>query len=222
MQVQTYCGGMVETNGYLVSCGGDAFAVDAPEGMADWLEERRKNDPASAGRWAGLLLTHGHWDHIVDAARIQKQFQSPVFIHRDSAPLLENPSIQSAFNPFCRIDPCQPDHILEHETEITEKNLLIRLFHCPGHCPGSLCFYFPEEKVLFGGDVLFAGGVGRWDLPGGSQEALFRSIAKNLLTLPDETRVFPGHGPPTTIGRERQTNPYLLDFQAVNQGRSSK
>jgi len=214
--VQTYCGGMVETNGYLVMRGKAAFVVDAPEGMADWIEEHGRN---FTGRWTGLFLTHGHWDHIVDAARIQKRFRMPVFIHRDSAPLLEDPSVQAAFNPFCRVDACRPERVLEREIEIAEVDCRVRLFHCPGHCPGSLCFYFPEDGILFGGDVLFAGGVGRWDLPGGSRETLFHGITKNLLTLPDETRIYPGHGPSTTIGQERRTNLYLLDLKT---GRSEK
>ena len=209
MQVQTYCGGMVETNGYLVREKDCAFVVDAPEGMASWVEEKCAHHSI---RLVGLFLTHGHWDHIVDAKQIQQKFHVPVFIHRDSAPLLTNPSIQVAFNPFYKIEGCKPDRVIDQENEIAQEGFTIRLFHCPGHCPGSLCYYLDREKLLFGGDVLFAGGVGRWDLPSGSQEILFAGIAQNLLVLADDTQVFPGHGPNTTIGQERRTNPYLMEL----------
>jgi glyoxylase-like metal-dependent hydrolase (beta-lactamase superfamily II) len=83
------------------------------------------------------------------------------------------------------------------------------VFEVPGHCPGSLCFYFEEEGALFGGDVLFRGGIGRWDLPGGDHELLITGIVRKILPLPDATKVYPGHGPATTVGRERATNPFL-------------
>ena len=84
-----------------------------------------------------------------------------------------------------------------------------QIFHVPGHCPGSLCFLLPGENTLVGGDVLFQGGVGRWDLPGGDREVLFDGIRRKLLPLPDDTIVLPGHGPATTIGHERSENPFL-------------
>ncbi len=206
MKVETYCGGMVETNGYLITRDGLGWAVDAPEGMCDWLLERRRG---GGFRLVGLLLTHGHWDHIVDARPIQAEFRVPVWIHRDSAPLLRTPSLQAAYNPFCAIEPCIPDRELGDEKRAELGGLEWELRLCPGHCPGSLVFHLPEEKILWGGDVLFAGGVGRWDIPGGSEEQLFHSITDQLLPLPDDTRVLPGHGEGTTIGRERKSNPYL-------------
>ncbi len=206
MNVEIFCGGMAETNGYLLTRRGAAWAVDAPEGMAAWLAERLRQGDA---RLAGLLLTHGHWDHIVDAAAIQSAFHVPVWIHHDCALLLEDPSLQSAYNPFCKIPPCHPDRVLHAEERAELAGLDLELFHCPGHCPGSVCYHLKDSKMLFGGDVLFAGGVGRWDLPGGSRQALSQSIQTKILPLPDETRVFPGHGPSTTVGIERKTNPYL-------------
>ena len=210
MQAHVYCGGMAETNGYLIQAGSAALLVDAPEGMADWvatLSHQLQLQPA------GLLLTHGHWDHIVDAAKIQRKFNVPVWIHRDSAPLLEQPAIQAAFNPFLEIEPCRADRVLEAEGNLTLAVFQFDCRLCPGHCPGSLCFYFAAERWLFGGDVLFAGGVGRWDLPGGSRERLAAAIASRLLTLPGETRVFAGHGPATTLDKERRTNPFLAGLQ---------
>lgn len=197
---------MAETNGYLVTEGTSAIAFDAPEGMADFLEDSLRK---SGAKLAALLLTHGHWDHIVDAAAIQARFKAPVFIHRDCAPLLEHPQIQAAFNPFVDVPPCVPERRLDSEKTLEVGGFQFGLLLCPGHCPGSLCFHLAREQWLFGGDVLFAGGVGRWDLPGGSQEDLIGSIQKRILVLPDETKVFPGHGPATTVGRERRSNPYI-------------
>jgi glyoxylase-like metal-dependent hydrolase (beta-lactamase superfamily II) len=90
-----------------------------------------------------------------------------------------------------------------------EGGVEFQILEVPGHCPGSLCFFEKSERVLFGGDVLFAGGVGRWDLPGGDRDLLLGGIREKLLTLGDDVRVFPGHGPETTIGDERASNPYL-------------
>lgn len=206
MNLETFCGGMAETNGYLISCGATAVAVDAPEGMEDFLASALDGRGAQL---AALLLTHGHWDHIVDAAAIKKRFGTPVFIHRDSSPLLERPEIQAAFHPFAAIPPCAPDRRLDSEEELDIGPFRFALLHCPGHCPGSLGFHLAAAKWLFGGDVLFAGGVGRWDLPGGSREELLAAIREKMFGLSEETIVYPGHGPSTTIGRERRSNPYV-------------
>lgn len=214
MEVDVYCGGAVETNGYLVRQGDAAILVDAPEGMADWVRDRGRSMKFQP---LGLLLTHGHWDHIADARAIQQRFDAPVWIHRDSAPLLEKPAIQAAFNPFLELKPCKPDRLIESEGPATLANFGFDCLFCPGHCPGSVCFYFSTEKLLFGGDVLFAGGVGRWDLPGGSHEELMASIASRLLALPSETRVFPGHGRETTMGGERRGNPFLAGLKSTVQ-----
>ncbi|MBI4026246.1 MAG: MBL fold metallo-hydrolase [Verrucomicrobia bacterium] len=214
MNVETYCGGMADTNGYWIENDRVALLIDAPAGMGGWAGARCRERKA---RVAGLLLTHGHWDHIADAAAIQQELGVPVWIHRESAPLLEYPEIQAAFNPFQKIDPCKPDRVLEAEVRSRLEMFHFELLLCPGHCPGSLCLHFPDEKKLFAGDVLFAGGVGRWDLPGGSKEELMSSIANKLLVLPDETRIFPGHGPSTTVGEERRMNPFLAAFRPPRQ-----
>jgi glyoxylase-like metal-dependent hydrolase (beta-lactamase superfamily II) len=99
--------------------------------------------------------------------------------------------------------------ILTATPDVELAGLNFAVLEVPGHCPGSLCFHLPAENVLFGGDVLFRGGIGRWDLPGGDHELLVTGIRDKILPLPDGTRVFPGHGPATTVGHERQTNAWL-------------
>jgi len=210
MDVDVFCGGMVQTNGYLVTQDGAALVVDAPEGITDWVESRCTKQRLKP---AALLVTHGHWDHTLEAAAIQKRLQVPVLIHRDSQRLLEEPAMQAAYSPFYELEACRADRVLNQETELKLGPFACKLLLCPGHCPGSLCFYFSKEGMLFGGDVLFQGAVGRWDLPGGSEGALMNSIRTRILPLPDETRIFPGHGPTTTVGDERRANPFLLGLQ---------
>jgi hydroxyacylglutathione hydrolase len=208
INVELFCGGLAETNGYLLTLENQALVIDAPEGMADWVESRYSKAKFTK---LGALITHGHWDHIVDAVPLKKAGY-PLFIHHDSAPLLEAPEIQASFNPY-HLEPCPADRILRKETSFNLGAFEMLLLLCPGHCPGSLCFYFEKQKMLFGGDVLFAGGVGRWDLPGASQKVLFQSL-RQILELPDDVEVFPGHGPTTTIGQERQTNSYLAGLSS--------
>ncbi|MDD2707509.1 MAG: MBL fold metallo-hydrolase [Verrucomicrobiae bacterium] len=205
MQLELYCGGPVETNGYWLRKGKTVLLIDAPMGMLQWAKARQAREPGL--KWGGLLITHGHWDHIGDALGFQ-QLGMPVYAHRDGALLIEKPEIQNPFNPFCELQPCRPDGELKGKTSLKFGELEVRLLECPGHCPGSVCFYVPDEKIVFTGDVLFAGAVGRWDLPGGSREVLMGSIGKNLIVLPGETRILAGHGPETTILREKQANPF--------------
>ncbi len=109
------------------------------------------------------------------------------------------------------VDPVQPGELLEEGSSYQVGPLDFEVLHVPGHCPGSLCWLEKKSRVLFGGDVLFAGGVGRWDLPGGDRELLLGGIRGKLFPLGDEVRVLPGHGPGTTLGVERRSNPYLQE-----------
>jgi len=108
------------------------------------------------------------------------------------------------------IEPVEPDTSLVEGVPLRAGGINLSLLEVPGHCPGSVCFYLRDQGVVFCGDTLFAGGVGRWDLPGGSKDLLIAKIQQKLLTLPADTIVYPGHGPATTIGVESQTNPFLL------------
>ncbi len=108
-----------------------------------------------------------------------------------------------------KIQPVHATQLLDEKTPPPPAWAQAKLLHVPGHCPGSLCLYLPKTHQLFGGDVLFADGVGRWDLPGGSRDLLITGIQKKILPLPPQTTVYPGHGPTTTVGREASTNPFL-------------
>ena len=200
LQFKSFTGGPYETNCFLVDAPGGKVLFDAPEGSdAEFADEK-----------IGLLvLTHGHWDHTADAAAIQRRHGCPVACHAETVPMVsEEDFFQRAGFPL-RIEPLQPDRILAEGRGQDLLGLNLDVLDVPGHCPGSLCFYCPQQAVVIGGDVLFKGGIGRWDLPGGNGPLLVRGIREKMLVLPDETVVLPGHGPATTVGAEKATNPFV-------------
>jgi hydroxyacylglutathione hydrolase len=202
MKYESFCGGIFETNCYLFHAPEGAILFDAPDGSCDWLG-RRGIDLKM------LILTHGHFDHIPDVAKIKRKFGCPIGCHPETAPMISDPNFFRSFGYGLEIEPVAPDFFIEATPERDLLGAKFEVLEVPGHCPGSLCFLSRMDNVLVGGDVLFAGGVGRWDLPGGDGELLFQGIREKLFPLADEVTVLPGHGPPTTIGEERRTNPFV-------------
>jgi hydroxyacylglutathione hydrolase len=202
LQIQTFIGGIFDTNAYLILAPGGHILFDAPTGASDWMREIGAKPNL-------LIITHGHVDHIDDAAKIKRIFGCQVAYHRDSLPLITDPDFFKRFGFYFEATPVNPDFLIEETPELNLCGLTFRVLLVPGHCPGSLCFYSSAHQFLIGGDVLFAGGVGRTDLPGGDHELLIRGIREKLLILPEATTVLPGHGPATSIGEERKTNPFL-------------
>lgn len=203
LEISMYTGGMAQTNGYLVTTPTDSFVVDAPDGMAAWLQQQ-------GAKVSHLLLTHQHFDHVQDAAAIQQAHGARVW---SFAPFSRKLTLEflmgfvsgSSFE----VREFTVDEVLEGRGEVEIGGLTWRLAHIPGHSADSVTFYSPEEKLVFGGDVLFAGSIGRTDFPGGSLKTLLSGIREHLLSLPDDVRVLPGHMEDTTIGEERASNPYL-------------
>lgn len=202
MQIETFTGGLFETNCFFVAEPG--LLIDAPEGSADWLAEQ-------GYRLKTLVLTHGHIDHVWDAARIQREHGCVLRYHPLTAPMVLESGFYRKFGMPWEVDPVQPGEFLDEGDPFCVGELDFEVLHVPGHCPGSLCLLEKKSRVLFGGDVLFAGGVGRWDLPGGDRELLLGGIRDKLFPLGDDVRVLPGHGPATTIGVERASNPFLQE-----------
>ncbi|MEI9894393.1 MAG: MBL fold metallo-hydrolase [Chthoniobacter sp.] len=162
MQLDSFTGGIFDTNSFFLLNAG--ILIDAPQGVADWLKEK-------GYRVSTLLLTHGHIDHVWDAARIQKEHDCLVGYHVDTEQMVTEPDFFKNYGYMWEIQPIAPGFHLEETDSVVIEGRKFQVLLVPGHCPGSLCFLDKKEGVLFGGDVLFAGGVGRWDLPGWRRSA---------------------------------------------------
>jgi len=201
MRIRSYTGGMAQTNAWLVETADGNLLVDAPLGTARWI--------ADLGvRVDHLLLTHQHYDHIEDAAAVREAgAELHAFAPYSTALTLED--LVRASGRELVVTPYTVDHLLEAGSTPRLAGLDIDVLHLPGHSPDSLVFHPAGSGIVFSGDTLFAGSVGRADLPGGDFDQLLDGIARHLLAMPADTRVLPGHGPETTIGREVATNPFL-------------
>lgn len=160
-----------------------------------------------------VLLTHAHFDHIGALDEIRDFFKIPAYIHEKEAKWLLDPALNGS-----QLFPGEPirlkpaDNILATETVLKIGSFSFKLFETPGHSPGSISYYLEEKEMVFSGDVLFKGSIGRTDLPGGNHDQLMRSIHEKLLILSEDTLVLSGHGPVTTIGDEMESNPFLNGF----------
>ncbi|MBC7979321.1 MAG: MBL fold metallo-hydrolase [Armatimonadetes bacterium] len=199
MRISCFTGGMVATNGYLIETGDGNFLVDAPEGICAWVREK-------GVRVDAVYLTHQHYDHVEDIRLLQEN-RVRVFAWAQY-------SKELTLEAYAAHVPMVKPYLVDNLLRIGEQSLFggkaTRVCHVPGHSPDSLIFYIQETEVVFAGDALFAGSVGRCDLPGGSLELLLEGIRREILVLPDETRVLAGHGPETTVGVERDGNGYLM------------
>jgi hydroxyacylglutathione hydrolase len=196
------------TVAYLVGdeTGGKACIVDAPKDAADRLLRAAARHNLSVEL---IVNTHGHWDHIADNAELKRLTNAPIAIHRRDEYRIQNPEPVFFRLPF-EIPATKADKYLDEGEVLQVGNLRFTILHTPGHTEGGVCLYEPKEKVLFSGDTLFAGSVGRVDLPGGDWDTLMRSITEKIMRLDDGVAVYPGHGPSTTIGIERRRNPFLI------------
>ena len=209
MNVHVLPAGPIATNAYLLTAPacGEAILIDAPGGIWREIEALLAEEHC---RLTELWLTHGHWDHIMGAPEVVAASGVRVGAHPADRVLIETPEVQRAFlMPGIDLAPVRPDFWFERNEhrEILSENVEVR--HVPGHSPGNVLFYFAKSNLAFVGDVIFAGSTGRTDLPGGSFEELERSIRQQVYTLPEDTRLFSGHGPATTVREEKLHNPYV-------------
>lgn len=198
----------METNCYVVdnTQTKEAIVVD-PSDQATKIEQYLKENDLVC---KAILLTHGHFDHIMACNELAKLTSAPVYAHKEEVELLENPS----FNLSSRYGAgyiVTPDVLLDDEEELNLIGMKIKVIHTPGHTSGGVCFLFEEFDEMIAGDTLFYEEIGRYDLPTGDGNTLIASIKEKLLPLNPEIRVYPGHGPSTTIGHEKQYNGYLQD-----------
>ena len=201
MILHTFTGGAVQTNGYILEFDDKTcLVVDAPAGIADFLKGHELNATY-------LLLTHQHFDHVEDASALAES-GAEIYGHSEfDRTLIRDQQAREAWGIPVNVPNFTVNHLLEGKTSLTLGGLTFEVSHVPGHSPDSISFYLKDELFLFSGDALFAGSIGRTDLPGGSHEQLLDSIRENLYILPDDVAVFPGHGPDTHIGKEKQSNP---------------
>ncbi len=203
MTISTHCGGFCQTNGYLVETGEGAVVIDAPAGMFQFCKQKGIKP-------TGLLLTHQHFDHVEDAALFGGD-DVPIYASAPCRPDLQLDDVLRTWGLSISIEQFTVDHILTVEdSKLVVAGIEFELRAVPGHSPDSFVFHVALFQKLFAGDTLFAdGGIGRTDFPHGDHDLLICSIRENLLTLPGNTEILPGHGPTTTIEREIVKNPYF-------------
>ena len=161
-----------------------------------------------------MIATHAHLDHVLASADIKAALDLPFLIHHEAAPLLEEVPLQGMYFGLGTLPaPAAPDRLLDDKEIVELDSIRLRGLYTPGHAPGHLSFLLEGQDILFSGDTLFAGSIGRTDLPGGDHDLLMRSIVERLMPLDDAVRALPGHMGETTIGRERRTNPFLTAYR---------
>ena len=209
MKIHVLPSGPIQTVGYLLTdaASGQAILIDAPGGIMAKVQPVLDKEQC---RLTELWLTHGHWDHMQDAAEVKEKTGALIRAHQADQGLIETPEIMEGFmGQKMGLKGAKIDAFFAQGDRLSALGREFEVRHVPGHCPGNVLFYTAGGAVAFVGDALFNGGVGRWDLPGGNYDLLARSIREQIYTLPDETIVFPGHGARTTVGDEKETNPYV-------------
>jgi len=183
----------------------DALVVDPGDNIPEILSRLQKHGLTLRQ----IVVTHAHIDHVGGAAQLRKATGAPVLMNQKDLGLLGMMEMQAGWLGVSTPEVAPPDASAEDGLTIGLATLPAPVLHTPGHTQGSICLLFPDQHLLLAGDTLFAGSIGRTDLPGGDGQQILRSLRDRLLVLPDATRVLPGHGPETTIGEERQSNPFL-------------
>ena len=217
MIIGTAAEGPFQKNGYVLGCERTKVAVyidpgDEVESLLGFIAEQGL-------RVSHILLTHAHVDHVSGVAEAKRRLGSPIYLHRADQFLYDNAAQQGAMFGIAIEQPPPVDHYYDGPAPITFGDYVVDAHHTPGHAPGGVCLAVskagePAPPALFAGDNLFAGSIGRTDLPGGNYDALMKAITEVLFAFPDESIVYSGHGPETTIGRERRTNPFVLEYLA--------
>jgi glyoxylase-like metal-dependent hydrolase (beta-lactamase superfamily II) len=183
----------------------EAMVID-PGGQIEEILEVLRQEKLTLKQ---IVITHAHIDHVGGAMKLKAATGAPILMNQNDYALLKMLDMQAAWVGMPPPEEVKVDEAISPGRVLKIGEISSNVIHTPGHSEGSICIYFPAEKRLFAGDTLFAGSIGRTDLPGGSMEKIMRSLHNQVLALPDETEVFPGHGPMTTIGKERESNPFL-------------
>jgi len=199
-----------QVNTYVLSDGsGQGYIIDPA-----CYDENEKKILISYVKNNGLTIkaiinTHCHVDHILGVEYVREQLNTTFFCSEEEQFLIDNSVAQGEFFGLTVKRPVKPDRYISEKSKLDINGKEIKIIHVPGHSPGSLCFFLEDEKKLFSGDALFSGSIGRTDLPGGNYQLLVNGIRDKLLSMQDDIEVFPGHGPSTSVGNEKLTNPFL-------------
>ena len=199
LEIKKYTGGVAETNSYLVKNGDESLLIDASSGVTEWLSSIGEQP-------SDVLLTHQHYDHVEDVAKLSAK---GVRVHAYGAHSRELTleAVKEAAGLSLYVEPYTVDDILNDKSEIIAAGIRFRIEHIPGHSPDSIAFL--NDGYAFSGDTIFAGSIGRADLPGGDMQLLIDGIKAKLMGEPGDTRVLPGHGPETSVAQEAARNPYV-------------
>jgi len=184
----------------------EAMVIDPGDDVEDVLVLIRKHNL----QVKQIVITHAHIDHVGGAMKLRAATGAPILLNQNDSALLKMIDMQAAWVGMAPPGKVEIDQSIGQEDTVRVGSLTAKVLHTPGHTEGSVSLYFSAEKKLIAGDTLFAGSIGRTDLPGGSYQKIIRSLHEKVLALPDETIVIPGHGPLTTIGDERESNPFLV------------
>jgi len=184
---------------------GEAMVIDPGDNIPQILSRLAKHKLTLKQ----IVVTHGHIDHVGGAVQLRRATGAPILLNENDLPLLKMMDMQAGWLGIAPPEVAPPDVSAEDGMVAGIAGHAAQILHTPGHTQGSICLHFVADKLLVAGDTLFAGSIGRTDLPGGDGRQILRSIHDRVLTLPDETRVIPGHGALTSIGEERESNPFL-------------
>ena len=211
LNVRAYPLGYIQTNCYVVSNSEKHCLIVDPGGDGDKLigELKKLNMKPVA-----ILLTHAHFDHIGAVDQVRDAYEIPVYIHTAEKKWLMDPA-KNGSGKYAEIPSIvvkEADVLIQQESKLDIGSFSCQVFHTPGHSPGSVTFYFKDDEFALVGDTLFQNSVGRTDLPGGNEAELLKSIHSKLLSLPETTIIYPGHGAATTIEDEMTSNPFLNGF----------
>jgi hydroxyacylglutathione hydrolase len=206
MNIRTFVASGFAENAYLIWREGQSQAIaidpgDAPSIIATLAQEQLQ--------LAAILLTHSHMDHIDGVAHLVRATNAPIYLHPEARLFYDNVAVQAAQFGMRVETPPPPTHTIEAGQPIKLANIHLEVRYVPGHAPGHVLLYSAQDAVAFVGDVVFQGSIGRTDLPGGNYQLLLNSIRDQVMTLPDNTQLYSGHGPVTTVGEERRFNPFI-------------
>lgn len=208
MNIDVLVVGMVQTNCYIVTNESTKDIIiidpgDEPEKVIEAVKEK-------GGNVRGILLTHGHFDHIYGVPDLRKEFHVKVYAGKEEEALLMNPAWNCSSMGRGDIS-IKADEYVKDKDELHLGSFHIQVIYTPGHTKGCVCYYLEEEAALFSGDTLFFESIGRTDLPTGNSHCIIESVKEKLLPLPQQTRVYPGHGASTSIAYEKKNNPYAAE-----------